>query len=191
MRLGCVIKPEVLENFLNDIRLIDASNDLNPSTALLALLDRPRSDRWQRRASSVVRGKEYPYGQFVATASTLAMPEEAPLKAVADFRYTGTTFPRLDALAKSTGTAEYGVDIDIPGLHHAVVRRSPVAGARLASCDKSAAEMMPGVVGIFEISIGVAVVAEKYWQAKMAAALLPQWQEVALMQRIFGFTATI
>jgi isoquinoline 1-oxidoreductase subunit beta len=141
----------------------------------------PRADITTRAGHIVVQGKEYPYGQFVATATSLAMPEEAPLKAMADFRYIGTTFPRLDALAKSTGTAEYGVDIDIPGLHHAVVRRSPVAGARLASCDKSAAEKMPGVVGIFEISSGVAVVAEKYWQAKMAAAaLLPQWQEVAL-----------
>jgi isoquinoline 1-oxidoreductase beta subunit len=144
-------------------------------------LEVPRADITTRDGHILVQGKKYPYGQFVATASTLEVPEEAPLKAVADFRYIGTTFPRLDALAKSTGTAEYGIDVDLPGLHHAVVLRSPVAGAKVLSFDKSAAEKMPGVTDIFEISSGVAVVAEKYWQAKMAAAaLVPQWEEVAL-----------
>ncbi|MEH6557243.1 MAG: molybdopterin cofactor-binding domain-containing protein [Oceanicoccus sp.] len=129
----------------------------------------------------VVAGKRYPYGQFVGTAATLTAPEQAPLKPNADFRYIGTKFPRVDAIAKSTGTAEFGIDIDIPGMHHAVVRRSPVAGAKLKSVDKSVAQNMPGVTDVIEISSGVAVVAEKYWQAHMAAAkLAPIWEDVAL-----------
>ena len=68
-------------------------------------------------------------------------------------------------------------------MHHAVVRRSPVAGAKLKSVDKTAALSMPGVTDVIEISSGVAVVAEKYWQAKTAAAkLAPVWAEVALSQ---------
>jgi isoquinoline 1-oxidoreductase beta subunit len=62
-----------------------------------------------------------------------------------------------------------------------VVRRSPVAGARLESVDTRAAEAMPGVTDVIEISSGVAVVAEKYWQAKSAAEKLePVWQDVPL-----------
>ena len=129
----------------------------------------------------VVAGKRFPYGQFVGTAALLTAPEQAPLKLNADFRYIGTEFSRVDAVAKSTGTAEFGIDIDIPGMHHAVVIRSPIAGAKLSSVDKSDAQNMPGVTDVIEISSGVAVVAEKYWQAKTAAAKLdPKWDDVDL-----------
>jgi len=129
----------------------------------------------------VVAGKRYPYGQFVGTAATMNTSDEAPLKSNTNFRYIGKEFSRVDATVKSTGTAEYGIDIDIPGMHHAVVKRSPVAGAKLKSVDKSKAQNMPGVTDVVEISSGVAVVAEKYWQAKTAAEKLSLvWEEVAL-----------
>ncbi len=129
----------------------------------------------------IANGERHPYGQFVATAATLAAPEAAPLKADADFKYIGKTMPRLDSIAKSTGTAEFGIDIDIPGMVHAVVVRSPVAGATLVSVDTTAAEQMPGVHQVVEISSGLAVVADTYWQAKTAAAKLkPNWAEVPL-----------
>ena len=128
-----------------------------------------------------VSGERYPYGQFVETAASLEVPQEAPLKKDSDFLYIGKDQPRLDAIAKATGTAEFGVDIEVPGMVHAVVVRSPVAGAKLISVDKSVAKNMPGVSHVLEISSGLAVVAEKYWQARTAAnALKPQWEEVAL-----------
>jgi isoquinoline 1-oxidoreductase/isoquinoline 1-oxidoreductase beta subunit len=129
----------------------------------------------------IAGGERYPYGQFVSTAKSIEVPVETPLKLASEFQYIGKHFPRIDAIAKSTGTAEFGIDVDIPGMHHAVVRRSPVPGAKLKSVDKSEALAMPGVTDVVEISSGVGVVAEKYWQAKMAAQkLAPQWEEVAL-----------
>jgi len=129
----------------------------------------------------VLDGERHPYQAFAATAARLQAPESAPLKDPAGFRWIGREFPRLDALAKSTGTAQFGIDVDIPGMHHAVVRRSPVAGARLESVDTSTARRMPGVTDVVEISTGVAVVAQKYWQAKRAAdALEPVWQDAPL-----------
>lgn len=129
----------------------------------------------------LANGERYPYGRFVATAAAVATPEAAPLKAATEFKYIGKTMPRLDAIAKSTGTAEFGIDIDIPGMVHAVVVRSPVAGAKLLDVDKSAAEQIPGVHKVVQISSGLAVVADKYWQAKTAAAKLePTWEDVPL-----------
>jgi isoquinoline 1-oxidoreductase beta subunit len=131
----------------------------------------------------VVAGSErFPYGRFAATAATLpAIEEDALLKIPADFRYIGKPFPRIDAIEKSTGTALYGIDVDIPGMHHAVVIRSPVPGAKLVSVDKSVAQGLPGVTDVIDVSSGVAVVAEKYWQAKTAAdALQPVWESVPL-----------
>ncbi|XOV86519.1 MAG: molybdopterin cofactor-binding domain-containing protein [Pseudomonadota bacterium] len=153
--------------------LAAAARDLNvPETSLTT------------QEGFVIAGAEkYPYGKFVATAATLPAPEtgSVALKANADFRYIGKEFPRVDALAKSTGAAVYGIDVEVPGMHHAVVVRAPVAGARLKAVDKTQALDMPGVTDIIEISSGVAVVAEKYWQAKTAAARLnPVWDQVPL-----------
>ena len=84
----------------------------------------------------VVGGERHPYGQFVATAQTLAVPETVALKAPSDFRYIGRESGRVDSIAKSTGTAQFGIDVDVPGMHYAVVVPSPVAGANLVSVDK-------------------------------------------------------
>ncbi|MCB1693516.1 MAG: xanthine dehydrogenase family protein molybdopterin-binding subunit, partial [Pseudomonadales bacterium] len=129
----------------------------------------------------IANGNRHPYGQFIKTAMTLEAPEETALKPANEFRYIGKTFPRVDAVAKSTGTAIYGIDVDVPGMHHAVVRRSPVQGAKLVRVDKTVAQDMPGVTDVIEISSGVAVVATKYWQAKVAAAALkPVFEDVPL-----------
>jgi len=129
----------------------------------------------------VVDAKRYPYGAFVATAAALTPPDAAPLRNPSEFRYIGREFPRLDGVGKATGTTVYGIDVDIPGMHHAVVRRSPVAGSRVKAFDRSKAAQLPGVTDVIEISSGVAVVAEKYWQAKTAAATLDiDWEDVPL-----------
>jgi len=129
----------------------------------------------------LVDDERYPYSDFIATAAGMELPENSPLKAHSTFKYIGKDAPRVDALAKATGTAPFGIDARVDGMHHAVVRRSPVAGAMLVSVDKQTVLSMPGVTDVLEISSGVAVVAEKYWQAKTAAAALdPTWSEVAL-----------
>src|SRR4051812_11047099 len=57
--------------------------------------------------------------------------------------------PRVDALAKATGTAGYVDDLpDLPGMVYGVCLRSPYAHARVGSIDSSAAEALPGVLGV-------------------------------------------
>ena len=50
------------------------------------------------------------------------------MKPAHGFKYIGQDFSRIDAMEKATGTAEFGIDVDIENLHHAVVKRCPVAG---------------------------------------------------------------
>ena len=122
-------------------------------------------------------GERYPYGNFVATAAALQPPEGSALKDPSKFKYIGKEFPRLDGLSKATGTAEYGIDVDVPDMQHAVVNRSPVAGGSVKSVDADVAKSMPGVIDVVPVVTGVAVVAEKYWQAKQAAAKLSiEWE---------------
>ncbi|MGA1675130.1 MAG: molybdopterin cofactor-binding domain-containing protein [Pseudomonadales bacterium] len=130
----------------------------------------------------VVQGSaRYPYEQFLATAARLEPGADAPLKAPSEFRYIGRAFPRLDGVAKATGTAVYGIDVELPDMHYAVVRRAPVAGAELASFDATSVSGMPGVTDVVPITDGVAIVAQRYWQARKAAqALTVSWTEVPL-----------
>ena len=124
-----------------------------------------------------VQGKAFTYGDFVDVASTLDFPEDAPLKPASDFKYIGKYNQRLDAQAKSTGSAQFGLDVDFAGLQKAALKQSPVFGGTVKSFDDSAAKTMPGVKAIVAIHNGVAVVAEHYYQAKNALAKVDvQWQ---------------
>lgn len=129
----------------------------------------------------VARGNRHPYGAFVAAAAQRALPENTPLKPDAEFRYIGKELPRIDSIGKATGTTTFGIDIDIPDMHHAVVQRSPVAGGGVASFDGARALAMPGVIGVVEVDTGVAVVAQKHWQAQQAASEVQvEWNLPAL-----------
>jgi CO/xanthine dehydrogenase Mo-binding subunit len=60
-------------------------------------------------------------------------------------RYVGKSIPRLDALDKVTGRAVYSVDMDLPGMLHGAVLRSPYPHARIVEIDLSGAWEVPGV----------------------------------------------
>ena len=128
-----------------------------------------------------VDGKSYAFGEFVAVAALMPVPENSPLRSPKQFDQIGRERPRLDALAKSTGTAEFGIDAEVDNLFRAVVVRSPVLGAALQSFDATAALKQPGVVDVVKIKSGVAVVAQSYWQARKAAAALElTWEKTEL-----------
>jgi CO/xanthine dehydrogenase Mo-binding subunit len=116
----------------------------------------------------VVNGKALPYGEFADFANKLDFPEDAPLKERSQFKYMGKNAPRLDGLAKSTGTAQFGIDVDFEGLHRAALKRCPVFGGTVKSFDDTAAKAMPGVKSVVKIHNGVAVIADHYYQAKNA-----------------------
>src|SRR5437762_3803456 len=60
----------------------------------------------------------------------------------------GKTTPRMDDKEKVTGKAVYTMDIELPGMAHAKILRSPYAHARLARVDGRRAEALPGVYAV-------------------------------------------
>ena len=128
----------------------------------------------------VINGEvSYPYSDFITTAQELNIEGDAPLKPATQFKYIGQDTRRVDAIAKATGTAQFGIDVDVPGMHYAVVVRAPMARAKALSVNAANARGMPGVTDIFEIGTGVAVVAQSFWQAKQAAAKIDvQWDSM-------------
>jgi isoquinoline 1-oxidoreductase beta subunit len=76
------------------------------------------------------------------------------------------------------------MDVDVPGMLRAVILRAPVMGSTVKSFDEGAARSVKGIVDIFQFERGVAVVAEKYWQAQKAANLVTvQWNDDSNLQR--------
>jgi isoquinoline 1-oxidoreductase beta subunit len=121
-------------------------------------------------------GKKATYGQMAEAASKQPVPEKPSIKAPKDFRVVGKRIPRLDVPAKVNGTAEFGIDVKLPGMVYASLEQCPVIGGKVKSVDSAAAKAMPGVVDVVQIPDGVAVVANTYWGAvKARRALKIQW----------------
>jgi len=57
----------------------------------------------------------------------------------------GRPHVRVSAAARVTGSARFISDIELTGMVHAAVLRSPHANARVGSLDRAAAEALPGV----------------------------------------------
>ena len=60
----------------------------------------------------------------------------------------GHAEPRSDGEEKVTGKAIYTVDIELPGMAHGKILRSPYAHARITRVDASQAEKLPGVFAV-------------------------------------------
>ncbi len=65
-----------------------------------------------------------------------------------EFDVVGTRPIRHDGTDKVTGRAQYGADIQLPGLLHAKILRSPHPHARILSIDVSRVLAMPGVKAV-------------------------------------------
>ena len=123
-------------------------------------------------------GKKATYGSLAAAASKLPIPEKVAIKDPKDFRIVGKRVARVDTPAKVNGTAEFGIDVKLPGMVYASIEQCPVIGGKVRSFDGTKAKGMPGVIDVVKVDDGVAVVANSYWQAQKARkSLSVQWDE--------------
>jgi xanthine dehydrogenase YagR molybdenum-binding subunit len=83
----------------------------------------------------------------------------------------GQPAPRQDGLQRATGKAVYTADIDLPGMLHTAVLRSPFAHGRITSFDASAALESPGVRAVLEPGSIARLVDEANFQGQSMAAV--------------------
>ena len=112
-------------------------------------------------------GTRIPYTELAKAAADLD-PIESDLRPSSEWKYIGKPVPRVDMIAKSTGTAEFGVDVRLPGMKFAAVKQNPHLGSGMKGFDASAAEAMPGVEKVLDLGDAVAVVANNTWLAQQA-----------------------
>jgi CO/xanthine dehydrogenase Mo-binding subunit len=125
-------------------------------------------------------GRRLGFGELVATARSLPVPNDAPLKDPKEFRVIGTRTRSVDAPAIASGTLRFGLDTRVPGMMFAAIARSPTFGGQVQRVVSEKALAVPGVRRIVPIDAdalpefpenspkpanGVAVVADSTWSA--------------------------
>ncbi|MFI7858257.1 molybdopterin cofactor-binding domain-containing protein [Pseudomonas promysalinigenes] len=126
-------------------------------------------------------GRSLTYGELAGRAMDMPVPDPGSVKLrdPSQFRWIGKPVPRLDAYDKSTGKAQYCIDIKVDGMLHAAVQHAPRLGMTVGSLRNEAqVQGMKGVHSVHQLPGAVAVVAERWWHAKRAVeAIQVDWKE--------------
>jgi CO/xanthine dehydrogenase Mo-binding subunit len=123
-------------------------------------------------------GRRTTYGKLAVAAAKLPVPDDVALKDPTTFTLIGTPAKRLDTAAKVNGTAEFGIDVRLPGMKIATVAASPVLGGKVAGLNQSKALAIKGVRQVVRLDDVVAVVGDHMWAAKQGlAALDVRWDD--------------
>ena len=123
------------------------------------------------------------FGELSQLAALQPVPVEVNLKDASNFNLIGKPSLSRKDLGKSDGTAIFTQDFKIKGLLTAVVAHPPRFGATVASFDGERALALHGVIEVFEIPSGVAVLADSFWSAKNGRdALDIDWDTSSAME---------
>ena len=119
------------------------------------------------------------FGEFVERAVTLAPEENPRLKSPEQFRLIGKLeLPRQDSPPKTDGSAVFAMDVKLPGMVYAAIRRSPKFGGVLKSFDDAEARKVGGFIDARALPnrTGVVVYARNTWAAfKGRDAIVAEW----------------
>ncbi|HET9990476.1 MAG TPA: molybdopterin cofactor-binding domain-containing protein [Kofleriaceae bacterium] len=110
------------------------------------------------------------YGELTKHAAHLDVPEKPRLKTPKEFTLVGKVDRRVDLRGKIDGSAKFGIDVQVPNMVNAYAIHGPTFGAKPVKVDADRAKRRPGVIDVLAFDWGVAIVAEKFWQARAAAA---------------------
>lgn len=168
--------------------------------AVKDMLRTAASHRWKVPVDQVVAQNSYllheasgraePYSAFAGDAAEMVPPASPPLKTPDQFTIMGRDVQRHDLPSKVDGRAIFALDIRLPNMLYATVKRAPSFGGGVGSVDDSLTRQISGVVDVvrlpaaefsaivggFSSAESVAVVAEGYWQAKKGLdALSIEW----------------
>ena len=114
-------------------------------------------------------GTSIPYTDLAVEAASVDLPEVPALKPRSDWTLLGKSLPRLDVVAKSTGTAFFTGDLRLPGMKFGTVRTNPGLGAPMIGHDETAAKAIPGFDRTVPVPNGLAILASNTWAAMKAA----------------------
>ena len=120
-------------------------------------------------------GRKLTYGEIAAFAE---IPAQAPqirpedLKKPANFRLITKDVMRAELPHKVNGSAQYAIDVQVPGMLYGAVLRAPVEGAAPEKFDEAKVMAIKGIVKAVKLPYGVGIVAETPWAAFAARRVI-------------------
>jgi len=135
-------------------------------------------------------GRRLAYGEIAAFAE---LPDKAPeikpeqLKKTSEFRLIGKDAMRVELPGKVNGTAQYAIDVQVPGMIYGAVLRAPVEGASPDKIDDGKAKGIAGVIRVVRLPYGVGVLAETPWAAFEAKEALTRSVTWTRLGTAWGF----
>ncbi len=164
---------------LNKLRIAGAT--ARETLKLTAAIKTGVDVRDLRTASGAVHlpdGSKLLYTELATEAASLKPIHHNVLRDPKHWRLLGKPMKRLDVVAKSTGTLNYGIDLSFDDMLYAAVKLNPHKGSPLASYDDSSAKNMRGVSHILPVTGGVVAIADNSWRAfKAVEAIQCEWQK--------------
>jgi isoquinoline 1-oxidoreductase beta subunit len=143
------------------------------------------AERWGVDASTLrtepsvvinpANGQRLTYGEIAAfgkVPSPLPAVDAKELKPKKDWRLIGKGVARRDTPLKVNGSAQYSIDVRVPGMVYATTLHSPVHNCAPESWNDAEIKKMPGVIGTVKLRNGVAVVADRFERALDASKAL-------------------
>ncbi len=138
-------------------------------------------------------GRALSYGELATLAASVPPPDldTVVLKDPKDYRIIGKFTGGVDSPRVLAGQPLFGIDTTVPGMRYAVFEKAGVFGAKVASANLDAVKRLPGVRDAFIVRgtdpdaaiqmglvDGVAIVADRWWQAEKALQQLEvEWQQ--------------
>ena len=134
------------------------------------------------------------YAELAEAAAALPVPDAPEIKDDKDFKLIGTSVPDVDMDPITSGQQQFSLDLVLPDMLYAVVRRCPHGDGQPLSFDATNAKTVPGVVDFHLLRnidhggriilpncpnfvSGVAVLATSTWAAlEGARELVVEWQ---------------
>lgn len=117
-------------------------------------------------------GTSLTYAELAPLAASIEPPQDIELRPASEWRLIGKPMQRVDIIAKSTGTLDYGIDHKVDGMVHAAIKLNPAQIGPIVSFDATEALKMRGVSNVVKITGGIAVIADNTWRAFQAAEMV-------------------
>src|SRR5438445_514026 len=172
------------EAIMNDVPQMTRRSFLVAAAAARLMLIQAAANEWKVPASecsasnSVIThkpsGRTTTFGKVAEAAARIEPPKDVALKDPKDWKIAGKPVKRLDTVPKVIGAQVYGIDVKLPGMLCAAISGCPVFGGTVKSFDAAPIMSMKGVRKVVQAGdSAVAVVADHWWEAKVALDALP------------------